>query len=68
MRRILPPLPQDSIDCVKQVLEREEEKETAAENGERFSGEGKNGKEKSDKESNAYEDNDDVPMNLNHPE
>eukprot|EP00978_Attheya_sp_CCMP212_P025565 scaffold82462_cov32-Attheya_sp.AAC.3 len=61
-------LPQDRdiIDCVKHLLEREEEKEAAAEDGERFNGEDKNGKE--DEDSDTDQDDQDVPMNLNGPE
>ena len=64
-------LPQDGdiIDRVKQVLEREEEKEAAAEDGVRFSGEvEENGEEKTDDDSDSDEDDVDVPMNLNGPE
>ena len=45
-------LPEDGdiIDRVKQVLEREEEKEAPAEDGERLSGEVENGEEKMDEE------------------
>jgi len=63
-------LPEDGdiIDRVKQVLEREEEKEAPAEDGERLSGEVENGEEKTDEDSDSDEDDEDVPMNLNGPE